>query len=257
MDRASVLLFRTSAALPGAEVWSRTDLLIGSLKVPIWPLNTVTAARLTPRNVEGRIDEALGWFAVRGMPVGWWIGPRDTPPDLGQRLARRGLATDDEEILGMAMSLSKIPSEVQPVGITVERVTDAATLTVAADIVGRSFGAPPELANAMGRFAALGFADSNPMRSFLARLDGHPVGTALALRSGQDAGIFNVGTLEHARRRGVGRAITLAALADAKAAGCSHAVLQSSPAGHPVYESLGFRDFGRYRVYIAEPSALK
>ena len=44
----------------------------------------------------------------------------------------------------------------------------------------------------------------------VARLDGENVATAIAFDLGTDCGIFNVGTLEHARRRGLGTALTLA-----------------------------------------------
>ena len=72
------------------------------------------------------------------------------------------------------------------------------------------------------------------------------------MRAGDVLGVFNVATVPGARGRGVGRAVTLAALRDGAAAGCRMAVLQASEMGHPVYERLGFRDFGAYDIYVRD-----
>lgn len=63
-------------------------------------------------------------------------------------------------------------------------------------------------------------------------------------------GIYNVGTLEHARRRGLGTALTAAQVHDAHARGCRTASLQSTPMAERVYASVGFRDLGRILEYV-------
>lgn len=76
-----------------------------------------------------------------------------------------------------------------------------------------------------------------------------PVATALAYDHEGDCGIFNVTTLEHARRRGLGTALTLRQLHDAAARGCTTATLQSTPMAEGVYRAAGFRDLGRILEY--------
>lgn len=78
-----------------------------------------------------------------------------------------------------------------------------------------------------------------------ARLAGKPVGTGMAFDHAGDCGVFNVGTLESARRRGLGTAVTLRLLSDAAQRGCSTASLQSTPMAEGVYRAAGFRDLGR------------
>ena len=131
-------------------------------------------------------------------------------------------------------------------------MTDEASFREICRIVVEAFGAPPALRPAIEAFAALGFEAGNPQQTFLARLDGEGVGTSLAVRAGDVLGVFNVATVPGARGRGVGRAVTLAALRDGAAAGCRMAVLQASEMGHPVYERLGFRDFGAYDIYVRD-----
>jgi GNAT superfamily N-acetyltransferase len=75
----------------------------------------------------------------------------------------------------------------------------------------------------------------------LARLDGRPVGTAIAASDATVLNVAGVAVLQGARRQGIGARLTLACLATAP-----HlpAVLSSSDDGHPLYRRLGFRDVG-------------
>ena len=65
-----------------------------------------------------------------------------------------------------------------------------------------------------------------------------------------DCGIYNVATLEHARRRGLATALTAIQLHDARARGCETASLQATPAAERLYAAAGFRDLGRILEYV-------
>jgi ribosomal protein S18 acetylase RimI-like enzyme len=95
--------------------------------------------------------------------------------------------------------------------------------------------------------------DATPFHLQVARLDGEIAVAALAFDHDGDCGIYNVETLEHARRRGLGTAITLLQLHDARARGCQTASLQATPMAERVYASLGFRDLGRILEYVPNP----
>jgi ribosomal protein S18 acetylase RimI-like enzyme len=84
----------------------------------------------------------------------------------------------------------------------------------------------------------------------IARLDGRDVASALAYDHDGDCGIFNVGTFPHARRRGLGTALTSLLLHDARDRGCTTASLQATPMAEHLYASLGFRDLGRFLEYV-------
>jgi GNAT superfamily N-acetyltransferase len=83
----------------------------------------------------------------------------------------------------------------------------------------------------------------------LGQLDGENVATGTALEHEGDVGVFNVGTLEHARRRGLGTALTARLVEDAAGRGCVTASLQSTPMAEGVYAACGFRDLGRFLEY--------
>ena len=84
----------------------------------------------------------------------------------------------------------------------------------------------------------------------MARLGGENVSTAIAFDFAGDCGIYNVGTLESARRRGLATALTAIHLHDARARGCRTASLQSTAMAERVYAAAGFRDLGRILEYV-------
>lgn len=88
----------------------------------------------------------------------------------------------------------------------------------------------------------------------VARDGGDIIAAALAYDAGSDCGIFNVGTAERARRRGLGTALTAAQAHAALARGCTTATLQSTPMAEHIYATVGFRDLGRYYEYVPAQS---
>ena len=113
------------------------------------------------------------------------------------------------------------------------------------------FGIPE---NSEGRFFEL-FADlpfEIPVRSYLAILNGQPVGTSQLFLSAGVAGIYNVTCLPEARHQGIGAAITLAALLEARRMGYRISILQASHLGYKVYRRLGYQEYGKLNIYIWE-----
>jgi predicted N-acetyltransferase YhbS len=88
----------------------------------------------------------------------------------------------------------------------------------------------------------------------LARLDGHPVGTAIAATDGTVLNVGGVAVVASARRQGIGTQVTASCLATAP-----HlpAVLSSSDDGHPLYQTLGFTDAGPTALWWRPPSRIE
>ena len=90
----------------------------------------------------------------------------------------------------------------------------------------------------------LGGIDPKAFHVLVAQLRGENLATAMALDHAGDCGIYNVGTLEHARRRGLATALSALHLHDARTRGCVTASLQSTPMAESLYAAVGFRDLG-------------
>ena len=84
----------------------------------------------------------------------------------------------------------------------------------------------------------------------VAREGEEAIATGLAFDLGGDCGIYNVSTLERARRRGLGTAVTARLVHDAAERGRRTATLQSTEIAERVYAAVGFRDLGRFLEYV-------
>ena len=82
------------------------------------------------------------------------------------------------------------------------------------------------------------------------RARGENVVTGIAFDFDADCGIYNVGTLAPARRRGLGTALTLMHLHDALARECQTASIQATSMAERLYAAVGFRDLGRILEYV-------
>jgi ribosomal protein S18 acetylase RimI-like enzyme len=92
--------------------------------------------------------------------------------------------------------------------------------------------------------------DEHAFHVRIARLSGESVATGFAFDLDGDSGIYNVGTHDHARRRGLGAAVTALLVHDAAARGSRTATLQSTAMAERVYAAVGFRDLGRILEYV-------
>jgi GNAT superfamily N-acetyltransferase len=93
-------------------------------------------------------------------------------------------------------------------------------------------------------------ADHSVFHLVVACLGGEHVAAAMAFDHGSDCGVFNVTTLERARRRGLGTALSALQLHDARDRGCQTASLQATPMAEHVYATVGFRDLGLILEYV-------
>jgi ribosomal protein S18 acetylase RimI-like enzyme len=91
--------------------------------------------------------------------------------------------------------------------------------------------------------------------AFVAYMDGVPVASAMTLVSHRVAGVFYVATVEHARRRGLGDALTRMAARAGFELGAQAAWLGASEMGAGLYRRIGFRDLGLTIVEFESPTA--
>jgi ribosomal protein S18 acetylase RimI-like enzyme len=92
--------------------------------------------------------------------------------------------------------------------------------------------------------------DPRAFHVVVGRLDDERIAVGIALDHDGDCGIYNVGTVERARRRGMGTAVTAALLYAARDRGCETASIQSTAVAERIYAAVGFRDLGTIFEYV-------
>ena len=219
---------------------------------PIDYHNCVVFADLTREEADGEIEASLQRMRAHWVPGSWHVGPSMRPPDLGGRLIAHGFEYVGDDI-GMSVDLSELPERVPvPENLVIERVHDEAGLAAWVEALGSGFGEGPVEAEWVGEmYRRLGF--EGPWRHYFGILAGEPVATATSFFGAGVAGIYFVCTVERARRRGIGAALTLAALREARKMGYGVGVLGSSEMGYPVYRGLGFEEYCRIGLYEWRP----
>ena len=91
--------------------------------------------------------------------------------------------------------------------------------------------------------------------AFVAYMGAEPVACAMTLVSHRVAGVFYVATVEHARRRGLGDALTRMAAGTGFEMGADAAWLGASEMGAGVYRRIGFEDLGSMVVELESPAS--
>jgi len=139
------------------------------------------------------------------------------------------------------MALLGEPAGPAPDGIEVRRAASQEDEDIAADIAARCFGGPA---------VARPFQADSDVVTYLAFLDGVPVGRATGSFSRYGVSLFGGATLLEARGRGVYRALVHARLRDAARRGAPAAVTQGGPQSRPILARLGFREVCTIRTLL-------
>lgn len=218
--------------------------------VPFMMANSVARTQFTGENVDAKIDETLSHFKTHRVPMTWWVGPMMRPTNLGTLLQARGL-TGVEDTPGMAVDLKSLNEMPAPRGLTIERVADTAALSRWTAIASDVFQFPECMADLYFKaYARSSLEEHEPWYHYFGWLDDKPVAISSLLLAAGVAGIWAVATLPEARGQGIGTAITLAPLRDARAMGYHVGILNSSPMGLNVYQRLGFQEYCKVGFYV-------
>lgn len=242
--------------LPRAEYHVEPDVTWWITGRPHPMYNGIWLARLAPEGIDRRIAAILAPFKARGVPCGWTVGPTTAPADLAERLEGHGLRLVASQT-AMALDLQQMREDfAAPPNLRVTMVRDRDALVAWRQASNRGFEADDEGARTYDTaYLAMGYDDTLPWRHFLALLDDAPVASSSLLLHAGIAGVFGVATIPEARRRGVGAAVTLAALRAARDLGYHVAMLVPSDMGLALYTRIGFRECCTVRHYAWFPSS--
>lgn len=218
------------------KVMKEYSLYATDFKVPL--LNGVIDTNIEEENVDEKIDEVISHFEKLQLPFNWITGITTKPRKIYEHLEKKGFKI--AKVPGMALNLKQIErKEIANPDIEilkVEKLDQRKKLT----IVGQKlYGFPEEIF----MIELNTIQNDEKCTYYLVLLNGEPVGMSAVFYFCGVAGIYNVGVVEEARRKGIGSAIIYAMLYDAKDSGYEWAVLYSTELGINVYKQMGFEQY--------------
>ncbi len=201
------------AAGPQGEVDATPEMVRYISGVPFPLFNGVVRARLPSHELDARIAAILRPFAVRALPLFWWIGPSTQSADLGARLLAHGFV-HEEDMPGMAVHLHALPQAPPSVpGLAVIPATTGEALGQWVQAGLRGFDFPPDLGPALLEMGTRQCLRPDPRWIYYrGERHGQTVATAALFLHAGVAGIYCVSTVPDARRQGIGAAMTWVAL---------------------------------------------
>ena len=235
--------------LPGAEVYKGDDVSWCITDIPIRACNVVFNARLKPENVDIVIESIIEKARTKGVALRWYVGKDTEPADLGEHLISHGFTADGPALM-MAVDLQTLKADTRTLSdLNVIEVKDTNNLKIWTNVCARGFGGTPQSETAHFRWFSTIMESGLPMRFYLAYLDGVPVATSELILAAGVAGIDRVATVPEARNQGIGYAVTLHPLLEAREMGYRAGTIQANEAGARVYRRMGFRKCGEITPY--------
>jgi GNAT superfamily N-acetyltransferase len=216
-------------------------------------MNLVVCTSLPTEGINTLVDEALEHFKSMNVRKISWLAEEGIPAtELKNCLTSRGFNFKESFAVEMAIDLGGFTeSKPRPDGLEILQVDGDEMLRQWIHVASIGFGVSRASEDVWFEFFNYA-ACRTPFLTYLGVLNGVPVATSQVCLSAGVAGIYNVSTIPQARGRGIGSTIVMAPLVAARKHGYRVGILQSSKMGYPVYQGLGFQDFGKLGVYTWE-----
>jgi GNAT superfamily N-acetyltransferase len=253
LDRADEAFFvDMTNRTPGARLLRQDGLVLAIGTVPS-PTIVNTILPVAPLIEPDAMDRALVPFREVGHGVGIW-----TRDHLDAGLTAAMLARGYRRVMGLpGMVLRERPAaEAAPEGVDVHAVEtdDDLRRWLEANLEGfaEDDGDREAMRSVFSTVQGLtGTTPDGSMAGFYAEAEGTPAGAAMVFVDPVTrVGIVGwVGTHPAFRRRGIGRAVTLAAVLAGFDLGAVTMSLQASPMGLPVYAKMGFETVTGYQIW--------
>ena len=254
-------LFRAMAKnLPGGQL-AESAKLSRHITFPSNPMfKGVWGTHLSKSEIDAEIDATIDWFRSQNAPYFfWWTGGNTSPADLEERLAKRGMISMAEQTQELAKGIlsteqgspcmvaeldrmNETVLERAPEGFAIREISNEKELHDFKKVFVDTYEIPNWAGQAWVDASLSMGIGKTPWRMFVGYLNNEPVATNMLFNGGGVASVYAVATVPAARGLGIGAAITLQPLLEARDQdGYKYAVLFSTEMGVPVYQRIGFR----------------
>ena len=239
---------------PHAERFKNEGTVISSTGLNASILNAALGAEFSGDVSNAKIREVIesvqDYFAKRGVPWRWWLGPFAQPSDMSRRLKQTGM----KELFRLAGLAAALPVKLPAINpeVRVRLATDKKDLQEASRIRREAFKFAPRAASHYFEDMADDWLCGDPARLYVGQISDGPVAGIGALIMGEGVpGVYVLATLPEWERRGIARGILTRILLDAEAEGHQLMVMTAGSEASPLYWKFGFEPIFEYTLYTA------
>jgi GNAT superfamily N-acetyltransferase len=230
--------WRSLAERSGGSVWEDGDVVAA-----VFPMAPERSVFNSVFYEDGeRLVASLGSIAAAYEQAGvraWTVWVPEADQRVGRALADAGHQLDAEP-RAMAMEISDLRAPEPDEAIEITEEPDMAEVARLNEI---AYGWVP------GEFEAVARAGGPETFVYFAAVERETVGTTVGWDHGDDTQIAWVATLPEARGRGVAGQLMARAVSEAGRRGRLTTTLVATQLGRPVYDRIGYRDFGALQMW--------
>jgi GNAT superfamily N-acetyltransferase len=184
------------------------------------------------------LDELSAAYDEAGVRA-WTVWVPEEDRETAAALAEAG-HLDDAQPRDMGMELSALREPDSDPELEITEREDYGAMARLNEI---AYGYPA------GDFAVVAEAPMPDLRIYFGALGGEDVAALAIWKHGTDAVVIWVAAVPEARGRGISGRLLARALLDAGEQGMETTTLQATRLGYPVYEKLGYRDYGTQHMW--------
>jgi len=229
--------WRMVAEGTGGRLWERDG--ISAAIVPASPKRSFfnSVHYEDPQSLIDSIDELAALYDESGIEA-WtvWVPEADTEVAAALESAGHFL---DARPRAMAMPLGDLRAPGPDPELEIREGSDFELVSRLNEV---AYGLPP------GDFPVIG-GDRGELRTYFGYLDGEAIGCAGTFARDEDSELVYVAVLPEGRGRGISARLSARALAEAAEQGFETTTLQATKLGRPVYEKLGYGDYGELQMW--------
>ncbi len=220
---------------------------------PLPSLNEVVLSAVSSAAPEAAIDSVVAAYRAHQLPLKWSVYPWSEPPDLGERLLRKGAIRWHAR--GMVCDTSL--DVAVPQGVSVERVDGPASLTFEAylEVMAAGWEVPAAELGFLRAQLEHKLSERTPSwELFVVSIDGTPAGSAATFVKPDSGYLMGANVLPAFQGRGAYRALLRSRLDALRERGVDLATTQAREhTAAPMLEHFGLETVFRHTLYLLNP----
>ncbi|WP_425448926.1 GNAT family N-acetyltransferase [Dethiothermospora halolimnae] len=205
-----------------------------------WP-NYIFNTNFEKNNISSRIGDMKGKIKSNKAPNYWVVAPNSKTENLEKHLQKEGFnAVTSWSCMGANYKDIKKDFD-KPNDLIIETVSSREKLEDWSKVIGDCD------VDGLDRLSY-----NEKVKFYIGYINEKIVGYSMMVLSNEVAGLYMIGVLPDYRNQGIGKAMTIKPILDAKNMGYTTSVLQATETGERIYRQIGFKEYSRYKIYKYE-----